>query len=713
MPNQAKWYSMKATGKAAQIDIYADIGMWGVSAQMFKKDLEALGNITDLTIRINSYGGEIFDGNAIYNMLLENKASKTVIIDGLAASMASVIAMAADPGKLKMPENAYMMIHNPLTMVVGDAEYLRKNADLLDGLKKGAIKAYQRHATALTDDELWDLMDAETWLSAEDAKTYGLVDEIIDPIESKEPATNMGRTAPLNIKTMLYNNSITGPQKPKAKEVDMITCKHCGKEIPADAKFCSHCSKPTNETPATILSKKEMDEARMEAVKNEQTRISEIYARCSKNGLPQEFSAKLVKENTPLDKAIEAILDEIEKKSPSVPVVPSPIVKKDEADKFRAHAAAGLIFATGLDKSKEAAAAATKNGEPVTSLHGLLRTSLQMKGINTNSCTAQALVERSIRMAGTGSSDLPAILADVANKALTKGYTEAPVTFRQWTSTREVPDFKTVNIVSMSNFSDIATIPEGMDFKEGKISDKKETASITTKGIKFTLSRQAMINDDLSALTRVPQLITASVARKQNMDVYDSLTAATLTGPLMTEDGYRLFDASNHVNLIDPSGLPTITNIGTANNYLMKMKLPKATKDSTQQFTNLSARYLITGVDNMAALEQIFNPIAGSQINPNDGFINVYAGRIIPIFDAYLQSLLTTNSKVNAWYLATDPAQLGHYGIATLAGNSTPTLRGEPSGIGEALGFSWDCFYDYGVYLEDWRGMIYNDGASS
>ena len=137
-----QWYTMKATAdKKAEIFIYADIGMWGITANQFQQDLTALGEITDLTIRINSYGGEVFDGNAIYNNLIAHPASKTVIVDGVAASMASVIAIAADPGKLQMPENAWLMIHDPSVSAYGNAEELRKNADLLDNLKDGVIKA--------------------------------------------------------------------------------------------------------------------------------------------------------------------------------------------------------------------------------------------------------------------------------------------------------------------------------------------------------------------------------------------------------------------------------------------------------------------------------------------------------------------------------------------------------------------------------------------
>jgi ATP-dependent protease ClpP protease subunit len=712
--NQAKWYSMQASGGSGEISIYADIGMWGITAKDFKNDLDGLGDITALTVRINSYGGEVFDGFAIYNYLVEHKASKTVIIDGIAASMASVIAMAADKGKIQMPENAYMMIHNPITLVAGDAEYLRKNADLLDGLKENVIKAYQRHAAALTRDELWELMDEETWLNAADAKTYGLSDETIGEVETVEPKTNMGKTIPLNIKTMLFTNSTTGPQKPKAKEVNMITCKHCGKEIAADAKFCSHCSKPTNESPATILSKKEIEDARADSARNEQERISGIISRCQKNGLAPEVSDKLIKENVPLDKAINTILDEIEKKSASTVVTPSPIVIKDQAEKFRAHTTASIGVALNIEKDKTVIADIRKNPGP-SDLHGLVRACLAQEGKLTageiNRLSGQDIASHAIRMAGMGSSDLPAILADTMNREFMGGFEDEPTTFQAVCAETENPNFMTKSMTKLSGFSDIDDLPEGTTFKQGKFSDKKETIALGTSGKMLTLSRNLMVNNDTQAISLFPRAMSGAMRRKMNRDFYDSLTYNTLVGPLTTEDGVAFFDYASHGNLKSSSGVPSVATLGVADKMLMNQPLLKADAAASATYLNRTGSILLTGTSNrMTVLQLLGSPNDPAATNGKLVY-NPYASGITPVFDAYLQSKLTTASKEYAWYWFAGPQSFRNWVVAYLSGNRTPTLRSEPSGVGEALGISYDIFFDYKFGFEDYRGVIHNDGA--
>ena len=134
---------MKASGdKTADIYIYDEIGYWGVTARQFASSMKALGDLDHINLHIHSPGGDVFDGIAIYNLLNSHTASKTVYIDGLAASMASVIAMVGNP--IIMPENAMMMIHKPWGITGGDANDMRDYADLLDKVEAVLIPSYAK-----------------------------------------------------------------------------------------------------------------------------------------------------------------------------------------------------------------------------------------------------------------------------------------------------------------------------------------------------------------------------------------------------------------------------------------------------------------------------------------------------------------------------------------------------------------------------------------
>ena len=164
----------------ANISIYDEIGLFGITAKDFHSELRALGHVPHINLYINSPGGSVFDGLAIFNMLARHKASITVTVDGIAASIASVIAMAGDA--VVMPSNALLMIHDPSGVVVGTSKEMRDLADALDKIKGSLIGAYTAKS-GMERDEIASLMANETWLDAEEAVALGFADSIIDPIK--------------------------------------------------------------------------------------------------------------------------------------------------------------------------------------------------------------------------------------------------------------------------------------------------------------------------------------------------------------------------------------------------------------------------------------------------------------------------------------------------------------------------------------------------
>lgn len=214
MKNNKKFYNfINNTDNSANLYIYGTITSWrwddkDVSADSFKKELEELGDIDILNVHINSCGGEVFQGLAIYNLLKQHSATINMYIDGIAASIASVIAMAGD--KIFIPKTALMMIHNCSTWTSGNSKDLRKTADDMDKIME-ALKASYMSRVKISEDKLQELLDEESYLTADECIEMGFADVITESIEE-----NIEMIA----STSIYN--LVMKLKEKQKEIDNI-----------------------------------------------------------------------------------------------------------------------------------------------------------------------------------------------------------------------------------------------------------------------------------------------------------------------------------------------------------------------------------------------------------------------------------------------------------------------------------------------------------
>jgi len=185
-----EWFKVSAKkDNAAEVFIYDEIGVgWfggGVDPMQLIEQVKALklGPGDELTVRINSPGGVFTDGNAIYNNFRSLKSKVITRVDGIAASAASIIAMAGD--SIEMPSNAFLFIHNPWMLVAGDESVMVKAASDLRMMRDNAVGTYLRKAgDKLRREDLVNMLDAETWVAAEDAVKYGLADVIDEPVRA-------------------------------------------------------------------------------------------------------------------------------------------------------------------------------------------------------------------------------------------------------------------------------------------------------------------------------------------------------------------------------------------------------------------------------------------------------------------------------------------------------------------------------------------------
>lgn len=178
-----------------ELYIYDDIGpewMGMVGAKTVLAELAKIGNDSDVTVRINSPGGSVTEGQAIYNALTRHKGKVTIAIDSLAASMGSYIAMAGD--EIEIAENAMLMIHAPWTVSIGNADQLREQAAVLDKFELSAAEVYSKRSSQDLAD-IQRMMKDETWLSAKDAVELGFADRIGQELKDAQAKVKEGRFA--------------------------------------------------------------------------------------------------------------------------------------------------------------------------------------------------------------------------------------------------------------------------------------------------------------------------------------------------------------------------------------------------------------------------------------------------------------------------------------------------------------------------------------
>lgn len=193
------WYRIEAKAdEPATVYIYDEIGMWGVTAKDFIREIDAI-NAGSISLRVNSPGGDVFDGIAIYNAIRNHPAQVTTQVDGIAASIASIIAMAGDT--ITIAKNAFFMVHNAWAMAMGNAEEMRKMADTLDKIDTTLIKTYTER-TGQTQRAVRQMMADETWLNADEAVSLGFADKLTDSPGAKAAFDlSRFRNAPKEIQT--------------------------------------------------------------------------------------------------------------------------------------------------------------------------------------------------------------------------------------------------------------------------------------------------------------------------------------------------------------------------------------------------------------------------------------------------------------------------------------------------------------------------------
>lgn len=425
------WYSIKAlAGNAAALTIFDDIGAFGVTATQFIQDIANLGSIQNLTIQINSQGGSVQDGVAIYNAIKQHPASVTVEINGWALSIASFIAMAGD--RVCMASNSLLMLHNPWISAAGDAAELRKTADVLDLTREALISGYSRSGKSRA--EIIALLDAETWYSAAEALAAGFADEVQS---SGQPAASFNSNKFTIPPRLLKGNTVMNIQS-NNQTADQIRAA----ALAADAQRRSEIS-------ASFRKFKDRAD------------VAELQAACERD---HTISAQAA------DLKLLAILGK-----DSSPVMGNNYIPGD----FDPQARRGNDFKEACTQSLLIRAGVrVENPSPlVRDVERLNITAMAENILSMNGKSHSGFGRADIIKAALTTSDFPELLANTAGKAMMLGYDNEPTTHQIWTGEKDVADFKEKSFVALSEAPGLLEVAEGGEYThifERQIADGKE-----------------------------------------------------------------------------------------------------------------------------------------------------------------------------------------------------------------------------------------------
>jgi ATP-dependent protease ClpP protease subunit len=651
-----------ANSDTAELLIYGDIGedFWAEESNDAKTIVDKLATITasNINVRINSNGGSVIDGIAIYNALKRQSCNISTYIDGVAFSAASLIAMAGD--NVIMAANALFMIHAPAMGTGGNAAQLRQDADLLDKYAEAMAQCYvakcgkpQAEIEALLKD------GQDHYYTAEEALAEGFINQI-------------GEAVTINAKAI--NPRFTPPQAWLAQQQPprLITMPE---PIAATTTVVQDNPTPTAAQPETPIAAH---------IENErQTAIKSIFA-----FVPSERTdihamlPKMLIDNTKSEAQARAEI--LAKLGEGVkPVSHSVHVATGETgrERFIANAVNAILVKAGVEK-------------PVA--HN------DMKGWRLERIAEQCLVQASLattydRMGMVAAaftqstSDFPVLLENALHKTLLAAYALAPSTWDRFCATGTVSDFRAHPRYRTGSFSNLDSLTELGEFKNKPISDG-EKASITasTKGNIINISRQAIINDDMGVFLGLARDLARAAKRTIEADVYALLASNPVLG-----DGIAMFHASH-------------SNIGTASNVTM-IAIDEARQLMAKQMDIGSHDYLDLRPSKwLGGMAQGGNArsVNRAEYDPDTANKLQKPNLVQNLFDDIIDTPRITG---NTWYAFASPMDAPCIEVAFLDGMTEPYIEMQQGW--NVDGAAYKVRMDYGVAAIDYRGAVLNAGA--
>lgn len=581
-----------------------------------------------LTVHINSPGGSVTDALAIYSILRKHPGRVTAIVDGLCASAATLVALAAD--EIVMAEHSLMMVHNPWTVASGDAQQMRKTADTLDVASREMVALYTER-TGVNPEKIAAIMGAETWFNSYEAVDAGFAHRV-DNGERSKPR--------LAASAMSFLAAVV--QTP-------LAATHCLQRLTDSRK--SYRQK-LNALAAPFASYERV----------QQLQASKEFMTYSTQQFSDAILAAIGADTTPTgDQTLFTGYGHISNGN---------IVRDGMVDALSAR--------LGLAQAQD-----NRNPFRTMTLAEMARASLTERGVGVSGYGSK------MQLVGAAfthmSSDFGNVLMDVSGKAMLRGWEASGETFQRWTKKGSLSNFHTAHRVGMSGFPALPKVPEGAEYKYVTCNDRGAPIALATYGGLFSITRQAIINDDLSAFSTLPAHLGRSASRSIGDLVYSVLTTNA-----KFVDGKPLFSVE-HGN-VDESAMPMSPAI--LGELRRKMRLQK---DDFDTALNISPAFIIVPAGLESAAMQVLNSTSVPGVDSNSGIANPVSKMGQLIVESRLDRVATPY-----WYVAAEQGA-DTIEVAYLDGVDTPYLEEQEGWTVD--GVSLKVRIDAGVAPLDYRGL--------
>ena len=589
-PNQPKaktWFTLKNEGGSAPVKvwIHGDIGSYDIEAIDLIKALQSVGS-QDVEFRIQSYGGSVYEGLAMFNAIKAHKGKTVGVVDGLVASISSYFLMACDT--IQMPANATLMIHNPAIGAWGGEDEIQSALTQLQNAKNTIADAYVERSGQSLDDVL-AAMETETWFTAQAALEFGLIDEVIDAVDLSNCLKEVKADELKSFKhppSDLLNQLEPGSEPDTDNEIPLAASAASSKTVPiANAQ-----SEPT--TQVSNMPKPNDNVELQNAVKKENARQAAIRGLCAQHKIKDELLNEMLddmscSEEVAASKILTALGEYSKAGTRNAP---------DNLTNTALHAGNGNIVKDSLQNALNARCGVgeIEKGNPYK-LKSLMDMAEIAVGKDARLCSTKS--ELVARAFNTG--DFAEIITESVRTVMRdEAKVRAPL-WRELANTENLPNFKETDLVMVDDAPDLMAVSEDGEYKQAIIKGSGEKIQLATFGREVAITRQAIINDEISLLSKLPRKFMQSGYRLSDKLMFNAILAGKMG------DGKSVFQAGSANKW---GNLTTGIAKGDYEALIMALHKSFATATTSEgDALDLRGEFLLASPDHASMLEAVLN----------------------------------------------------------------------------------------------------------